>query len=133
MNLEDSQASILMSNSIHILLDLDLNCNTTTPRSYILNGMRTATITRKIGDTVVPAISYDAMGIAADHAKPQPDEERFKGWQILARPTALPLAAGQASLAWLLAQGDHIIPIPGTTKIKYLEENISAANVKLAP
>ncbi|KZP17533.1 Aldo/keto reductase [Athelia psychrophila] len=41
--------------------------------------------------------------------------------------------AGQVSLAWLLAQGDDIIPIPGTTKIKYLEENVSAANVKLTP
>ncbi|KZP12781.1 Aldo/keto reductase [Athelia psychrophila] len=39
--------------------------------------------------------------------------------------------AGQVSLAWLLAQGDDVIPIPGTTKIKYLEENIAAANVKL--
>ncbi|KAF7974969.1 hypothetical protein HWV62_10705 [Athelia sp. TMB] len=39
--------------------------------------------------------------------------------------------AGQVSLAWLLAQGEDIIPIPGTTKVKYLEENIAAANVKL--
>ncbi|KZP18083.1 Aldo/keto reductase [Athelia psychrophila] len=38
---------------------------------------------------------------------------------------------GQVSIAWLLAQGDDIIPIPGTTKIKYLEENIAAADVKL--
>ncbi|KAF7974978.1 hypothetical protein HWV62_10723 [Athelia sp. TMB] len=41
--------------------------------------------------------------------------------------------AGQVSLAWLLAQGEDIIPIPGTTKVKYLEENIAAANVKLTP
>ncbi|KZP12786.1 hypothetical protein FIBSPDRAFT_961104 [Athelia psychrophila] len=37
---------------------------------------------------------------------------------------------GQVSLAWLLAQGDNIIPIPATTKIM-LEENIAAADVKL--
>ena len=41
--------------------------------------------------------------------------------------------AGQLTLAWLLAQGPDIIPIPGTKKIKYLEENIAALNVKLTP
>lgn len=39
--------------------------------------------------------------------------------------------AGQLSLAWLLAQGDDIIPIPGTKKIKYLEENLGALEVQL--
>jgi aryl-alcohol dehydrogenase-like predicted oxidoreductase len=33
--------------------------------------------------------------------------------------------AGQITLAWLMAQGDDIIPIPGTKKIKYLEERKS--------
>ncbi|RGP78649.1 aldo keto reductase [Fusarium longipes] len=40
---------------------------------------------------------------------------------------------GQLALAWLLAQGDDIIPIPGTKKIKYLEENMAALNVNLSP
>jgi aryl-alcohol dehydrogenase-like predicted oxidoreductase len=35
------------------------------------------------------------------------------------------------TLAWLLAQGEDIIPIPGTKKIKYLEENIGALKVQL--
>ncbi|KAL2041262.1 hypothetical protein N7G274_006207 [Stereocaulon virgatum] len=39
--------------------------------------------------------------------------------------------AGQLTLAWLLAQGDDIIPIPGTKKIKYLEENMKALDIKL--
>jgi len=39
--------------------------------------------------------------------------------------------AGQVSLAWILAQGDNIIPIPGTKKIKYLKENLAAAQIKL--
>lgn len=38
---------------------------------------------------------------------------------------------GQLTLAWLLAQGDDIIPIPGTKRIKYLEENWAALEVKL--
>ncbi|TFK49236.1 Aldo/keto reductase [Heliocybe sulcata] len=39
--------------------------------------------------------------------------------------------AGQVALAWLLAQGEDIIPIPGTTKIKYLRENLDALKLKL--
>jgi aryl-alcohol dehydrogenase-like predicted oxidoreductase len=39
---------------------------------------------------------------------------------------------GQLALAWLLAQGDDIIPIPGTKRRKYLEENFGALNVKLS-
>jgi aryl-alcohol dehydrogenase-like predicted oxidoreductase len=39
---------------------------------------------------------------------------------------------GQLALAWLLAQGDDIIPIPGTKRRKYLEENAGALNVPLS-
>ncbi|KDR78218.1 hypothetical protein GALMADRAFT_245281 [Galerina marginata CBS 339.88] len=41
--------------------------------------------------------------------------------------------AGQVTLAWLLEQGDDIIPIPGTKKIKYLKENLGAVDIKLSP
>ncbi|RDB21928.1 Aldo-keto reductase yakc [NADP(+)] [Hypsizygus marmoreus] len=41
--------------------------------------------------------------------------------------------SGQVSLAWVLAQGDDFVTIPGTKKIKYLEENLSAVKVKLSP
>jgi aryl-alcohol dehydrogenase-like predicted oxidoreductase len=37
----------------------------------------------------------------------------------------------QLSLAWLLAQGDHIVPIPGTRRIEYLEENIASLAIVL--
>ncbi len=40
--------------------------------------------------------------------------------------------AAQLALAWVLAQGDDIIPIPGTKKRKYLEENAAAIDVKLS-
>jgi aryl-alcohol dehydrogenase-like predicted oxidoreductase len=40
---------------------------------------------------------------------------------------------GQLALAWLLAQGEDIIPIPGTKRRKYLEENVGALNVTLTP
>ena len=41
--------------------------------------------------------------------------------------------AGQVALAWVLAQGDGIVPIPGTKRRKWLEENIAAASLKLSP
>ena len=42
------------------------------------------------------------------------------------------ITPGQLVLAFLLAQDDLVIPIPGTKKIKYLEENLGALNVKLS-
>jgi aryl-alcohol dehydrogenase-like predicted oxidoreductase len=40
-------------------------------------------------------------------------------------------APGQVALAWVLAQGEHVIPIPGTKRIAYLEENAAAAELQL--
>jgi aryl-alcohol dehydrogenase-like predicted oxidoreductase len=40
--------------------------------------------------------------------------------------------AGQLTLAWLLAQDPLVIPIPGTKKIKYLEENVKALDVHVS-
>lgn len=39
----------------------------------------------------------------------------------------------QLAIAWVLAQGKDIVPIPGTKRIKYLEQNIEAADVNLTP
>jgi aryl-alcohol dehydrogenase-like predicted oxidoreductase len=41
--------------------------------------------------------------------------------------------AAQLALAWILHQGDNIIPIPGTKKRKYLEENSGSVDVQLSP
>ncbi|KAJ7119571.1 NADP-dependent oxidoreductase domain-containing protein [Mycena epipterygia] len=41
--------------------------------------------------------------------------------------------SGQVTLAWILAQGPEFVVIPGTKKIKYLEENLGAAAVRLSP
>ncbi|RUP47652.1 aldo/keto reductase [Jimgerdemannia flammicorona] len=42
------------------------------------------------------------------------------------------VASSQLILAWVLAQGQDFIPIPGTRRLKYLEENVGAANVTLS-
>lgn len=39
---------------------------------------------------------------------------------------------GQLSLAWVAAQGEDIIAIPGTKRVKYLEENVQAASIRLS-
>jgi aryl-alcohol dehydrogenase-like predicted oxidoreductase len=40
---------------------------------------------------------------------------------------------GQIALAWLLHKGRDIVPIPGTKRRKYLEENVAAADIRLGP
>lgn len=42
------------------------------------------------------------------------------------------VTAAQLALAWVLHQGDDIVPIPGTTKLKNLEENTGALNIQLS-
>jgi aryl-alcohol dehydrogenase-like predicted oxidoreductase len=54
--------------------------------------------------------------------------ERVK--EIAADKDATP---GQLAIAWLLAQGDDIVPIPGTKRRKYLEENVAATDITLTP
>jgi aryl-alcohol dehydrogenase-like predicted oxidoreductase len=40
---------------------------------------------------------------------------------------------GQLALAWLLARSPVMLPIPGTSSVEHLEENIAAAAIKLSP
>jgi aryl-alcohol dehydrogenase-like predicted oxidoreductase len=51
-------------------------------------------------------------------------------WDFAAKKNA---TAGQIALAWLLHKGEDIVPIPGTKRRKYLEENIGAATIELEP
>ncbi|MGN0111286.1 MAG: aldo/keto reductase, partial [Cellulosimicrobium funkei] len=43
------------------------------------------------------------------------------------------VTTAQLALAWLLAQGDDVVPIPGTKRVAYLEQNVAAAAVELTP
>ena len=57
--------------------------------------------------------------------------------EIVARVRALAgkrgATAAQVALAWVLARGEQVIPIPGTTRISRLEENAAAVDLELAP
>ncbi len=70
------------------------------------------------------------------------DDPRYQGANFDANVAAarqvreiaesLGATAGQVALAWVLAQGDDIVPIPGTKRRKWLEENVAAASLKLS-
>jgi aryl-alcohol dehydrogenase-like predicted oxidoreductase len=45
---------------------------------------------------------------------------------------SLKATPGQVALAWVLAQGDDIVPIPGTKQRKWLEQNVAAADIRLS-
>jgi aryl-alcohol dehydrogenase-like predicted oxidoreductase len=56
--------------------------------------------------------------------------ELVKKIELLAREKHC--TPSQLALAWVLAQGEFLFPIPGTKKVKYVEENIEAANIVLS-
>ncbi|WP_367138820.1 aldo/keto reductase [Saccharothrix sp. HUAS TT1] len=42
------------------------------------------------------------------------------------------VTAGQLALAWVHHRGEHVVPIPGTKRVEYLEENVAAADLRLS-
>jgi aryl-alcohol dehydrogenase-like predicted oxidoreductase len=63
-------------------------------------------------------------------------ENFAKNLELVAKIQQLAIAKGctpsQLALAWVLAQGPDIVPIPGTKRSKYLDENLAAADIKLS-
>jgi aryl-alcohol dehydrogenase-like predicted oxidoreductase len=53
--------------------------------------------------------------------------------QVRALAEAKGCTAGQLALAWVLSRGDDVVPIPGTKRRTYLEENVAALDVELTP
>ena len=71
-------------------------------------------------------------------SEPRLQGAHFEANQRLARAVAelaerKSTTPGQVALAWLLHQGDGVVPIPGTKRRTYLEENVAAASVMLDP
>jgi aryl-alcohol dehydrogenase-like predicted oxidoreductase len=70
------------------------------------------------------------------HGAPRFQQDTFRrNLELIQRIEAIAQEKGctpsQLALAWTLAKGEHIIPIPGTKRRKYLEENVAAVDVKL--
>jgi len=99
------------------------------PYSPLGRGFLTGTITKKsdLGDKDARAQRY-----------PRFEGENFEKNQVLVeRVRAIAenrgVTPGQMALAWVLAKGEDLVPIPGTKRRKYLEENAAAADIKLTP
>jgi len=142
---EASPASIRRAHAVHPITALQSEYSLLTRD---VEGEILATV-RELGITLVP-YSPLARGLVTDNT-PDPEQmgdsdfrktlprytgENFDNNRSLARDFAAMAAgknitAAQLALAWVLAQGNDIIPIPGTKKRKYLEENAAAADIQL--
>jgi aryl-alcohol dehydrogenase-like predicted oxidoreductase len=87
-------------------------------------------------DAVPDVSTFEAKDIRRTMPRFDP-ENHARNLELLPPYKALAQEAGctpaQLALAWLLHRGDYIIPIPGTTNVDHLRENLAAADVKLAP
>ena len=110
-------------------------------------------ILRTVRELGIGFVAYSPLGrggldqgrfrTAADFAagdyrstNPRMNEENLAKNQALAErvreiAAGKKITAGQLALAWVLAQGNDIVPIPGTTNRKHLDENLAAADVSL--
>lgn len=96
---------------------------TVVPYSPLGRGMLTgAAITPAAGDfrTTLPRWQGDNLTANLELV----DEVRSVAAEVGA-------TAGQVALAWLLAQGDDVVPIPGTKRRRYLDENVGSSGVEL--
>ncbi|HSO73861.1 MAG TPA: aldo/keto reductase, partial [Blastocatellia bacterium] len=81
--------------------------------------------------------SFDDLA-ADDYRRYSPrfqGENFAKNLELVARVTAMArkkgVSTGQLALAWVLARGEDIVPIPGTKRRSYLEENVAASQIEL--
>jgi aryl-alcohol dehydrogenase-like predicted oxidoreductase len=143
---EASPATIRRANAVHPIaaLQTEYSLWTRDPEDSVLQ------TTRELGVAFV-AYSPLGRGFLTGQIKRSEDladddyrrhSPRFQGanfqknLDLVARVESLAkekkCTPGQLALAWLLAQGEDIIPIPGTKRRKYLEENVGALNVTLS-
>ena len=81
-----------------------------------------------------PAAEYDETDMRSWDARWQPGnyEKNVEATKQLTELAASKDATvAQLALAWLLAQGEHIVPIPGTRSAKRVQENVGAADLTL--
>ncbi len=144
---ESSPATIRRAHAVHpiAVLQTEYSLWTRDPEDEVLP------TTRELG---IAFVAYSPLGrgfltgqikrfddLAPDdyrRSSPRFQGENFqKNLDLVARVETLAkeknCTPGQLALAWLLSQGEDIIPIPGTKRRKYLEENVGALNVNLSP
>lgn len=143
---EASAATIERANSIHPVTALQSEWSLWS-RDIETNG-----VLAKVRELGIGFVPYSPLGrgfltgamksindLAVDdrrRTQPRFSEENFAhNFQIVATVKALAdkkkVTAAQLALAWVLAKGDDIVPIPGTRKISRLEENLAAIDIEL--
>ena len=93
-----------------------------------------------LGRGMLTGAMSDADGLASDDFRRL--SPRFQGENLTANLQLVSLVKalaaqkgctpGQLALAWLLHQGENILPIPGTKQVRYIEENVGASEISLS-
>jgi aryl-alcohol dehydrogenase-like predicted oxidoreductase len=87
---------------------------------------------RLVADAALKRLRTDRLDLFYQHrVDPKVPMEDVAGTAKSLIAAAKKVTAAQIALAWLLAQRDWIVPIPGTTRLQRLDENIGAAGVQL--
>ena len=142
---EASASSIRKAHAVHPIaaLQSEYNLMTRGVEDVILPVVRELGITfipySPLGRGLVTATVQDKDKLAADDFRRTLPRFNDANWdnnkklvaEFAALAEAKNITPAQLALGWVLAQGEDIIPIPGTKKRKYLEENAGAADVKL--
>jgi aryl-alcohol dehydrogenase-like predicted oxidoreductase len=142
---EASPASIRKAHAVHPItaLQSEYSLLTRDPEGEILDTVRELGITfipySPLARGLVTATVGGKEQLAADDFRrtlPRFDENHWNNNQQLVGDFAAlanekNITPAQLALAWVLAQGDDIIPIPGTKKRKYLQENAAAVDITL--
>ncbi|GAC1444241.1 MAG: hypothetical protein NVSMB55_20060 [Mycobacteriales bacterium] len=97
------------------------------PFSPLGRGFLTGTVT---------SADFDSTDFRARNPRFTPEAMAANSNAIVARVKAVAgrvgVTAAQVAIAWALAQGETVVPIPGTKKVNYLEDNAAAAFVTLS-
>ena len=143
---EASGASIRKAHAVHPIaaLQTEYSLLTRDPENGILDTTRELGITfvpfSPLGRGLITATVRDASQLAPDDYRrtvPRFDDKHWKNNKQLIDDFAAVArekncTPSQLALAWVLAQGPDIIPIPGTKQRKYLEENAAAVDIVLS-
>ncbi|KAF6813112.1 putative aldo/keto reductase [Colletotrichum sojae] len=147
---ECSSATLRRAHAVHPISAVQVEYN---PWSLEVEGAASKHLLRACRELGVTTFAYSPLGrgiLAGQVRSPADFEEtdirrrlpRYQG-ENFAKNLALVdqlrriaeerhgCTAGQLTLAWLMAQGEDVIPIPGTKRIKYLEENFDALKVEI--
>lgn len=147
---ECSSATLLRATAIHPILAVQIEYSPFTLDIEQPSGTNLLATCRSLG---VATVAYSPLGrgmltgrfkspgdFDPDDGRrrlPRFSEENFpKNLELVDKLSAIAerkgCTVGQLTLAWLMAQGEDVIPIPGTKKAKYLEENLGALHVHLS-